>query len=197
MKKQLTAWLSIGSTYTYLTALRLEQVIARHDVDILVKPISIRSIMKEMDNSPFPPSKPEKVQYMWRDIKRRAAVYGLPAPKVPAPYPLEHFDQANLFGVAMAEQGFYVDYLRETYKSWFLDGNEAGGAENLRFCCRKLQLNYEAMLAAANSPEVRQIYDSNTAEAREFGIFGAPSFSIGNEIFWGDDRLEDAIQFVY
>ena len=53
MKKQLTAWLSIGSTYTYLTALRLEQVIARHEVDILFKPISIRSIMKEMDNSPF------------------------------------------------------------------------------------------------------------------------------------------------
>ena len=45
MKKQLTAWLSIGSTYTYLTALRLEQVLAKHDVDLLVKPISIRSIM--------------------------------------------------------------------------------------------------------------------------------------------------------
>ena len=64
MRKQLTAWLSIGSTYTYLTALRLEQVIARHDVDFLVKQISVRSIMKEMDNSPFPASKPEKVRYI-------------------------------------------------------------------------------------------------------------------------------------
>ena len=152
MKKQLTAWLSIGSTYTYLTALRLERVIARHDVDILVKPISIRSIMKEMDNSPFPPSKPEKVKYMWRDIERRAAVYGLPTPKVPAPYPLEHFDRANLFGVVMAKQGIYVDYLKET--------------------C-----------------------EQNTKEARQFGIFGVPSFSINDEIFWGDDRLEDAILF--
>ena len=195
MKKQLTAWLSIGSTYTYLTALRLEQVIAKHDVDILVKPISIRSIMREMDNSPFPPSKPEKVRYMWRDIERRAAVYGLPAPKVPAPYPLEHFDHANLFGVVMAEQGLYIDYLQATYTSWFLHGHEAGGAKNLRFCCSKLQLDYEALLAAANSPEVRQVYDSNTEQARQFGIFGAPSFSIGDEIFWGDDRLEDAIHF--
>ena len=195
MKKQLTAWLSIGSTYTYLTALRLEQVIAMHDLEILIKPISIRSIMKEMDNSPFPPTKPEKVQYMWRDIERRAAIYGLPVPKVPAPYPLEHFDRANMFGVVMAQKGLYVRYLHETYISWFCDGHEAGGAENLSYCCRKLQLNYEAVLAAAESPEVRHVYDSNTKEARQFGIFGVPSFSINNEIFWGDDRLEDAIKF--
>ena len=76
--------------------------------------------MKEMDNTPFPPSKPEKVQYMWRDIERRAAVHGLPTPKVPAPYPLKHFDRANLFGVVMAKEGLYVDYLRETYLSWSL-----------------------------------------------------------------------------
>ena len=195
MKKQLTAWLSIGSTYTYLTALRLEKVIARHDVDILVKPISIRSIMKEMDNSPFPPSKPEKVKYMWRDIERRAAVYGLPTPKVPAPYPLEHFDRANLFGVVMAKHGIYVDYLRETYTSWFLNGNEAGGAENLMQCCSRLRLDYEAMLAAADSSDTRHTYEQNTREARQFGIFGVPSFSINDEIFWGDDRLEDAILF--
>ncbi len=195
MKKQLTAWLSIGSTYTYLTALRLERVIAKHDVDILVKPISIRSIMKEMDNSPFPPSKPEKVKYMWRDIERRAAVYGLPTPKVPAPYPLEHFDRANLFGVQMAKQGIYFDYLKETYTSWFLNGNEAGGAENLMQCCGRLRLDYEAMLAAADSSDTRQTYEQNTKEARQFGIFGVPSFSINDEIFWGDDRLEDALLF--
>ena len=195
MKKQLTAWLSIGSTYTYLTDLRLEQVIARHDVDILVKPISIRSIMREMDNSPFPPSKPEKVQYMWRDIERRAAGYGLPAPKVPAPYPLTHFDRANLFGVVMTKQGRYIEYLRETYSSWFLNGHEAGGTENLSYCCKRLKLDYDTMLAAVNSLEVRQIYENNTKEARQFGIFGVPSFSINGEIFWGDDRLEDAILF--
>ena len=195
MRKQLTAWLSIGSTYTYLTALRLEQVIARHNVDFLIKPISIRSIMKEMDNSPFPPSKPEKVQYMWRDIERRATGYGLPAPKVPAPYPLIHFDRANLFGVVMVNQGKYIEYLRETYSLWFLNGHEAGSTENLIHCCNRLKLDYDTMLAAIDRSEVRQIYENNTKEARQFGIFGVPSFSINNEIFWGDDRLEDAILF--
>jgi len=51
------------------------------------------------------------------------------------------------------------------------------------------------MLAAVDSSEVKQIYENNTKEARQFGIFGVPSFSINGEIFWGDDRLEDAILF--
>ena len=195
MRKQPTAWLSIGSIYTYLTAFRLEQVITRHDVDILVKPISIRSIMREMDNSPFPSSKPEKVRNIWRDIEWRAAGYGLPAPKVPAPYPLTHFDRANLFGIVMAKQGRYIEYLRETYSSWFLNGHEAGGTKNLIHCCNRLELDYDTMLAGVDNSEVKQIYENNTKEARQFSIFGVPSFSINDEIFRGDDRLEDAILF--
>ena len=51
------------------------------------------------------------------------------------------------------------------------------------------------MLTAIDSAEVKQIYETYTKEARQFGIFGVPSFSINDEIFWGDDRLEDAILF--
>ena len=51
------------------------------------------------------------------------------------------------------------------------------------------------MLAAMDSSEVKQTYENNTKETRQFGIFGVPSFSINGEIFWGDDRLEDAILF--
>ena len=151
--------------------------------------------MKEMDNSPFPPPKPEKVRYMWRDIEQRAAGYGLPAPKVPVPFPLTHFDRANLFGVVMVNQGKYIEYLRATYSLWFLNGHEAGSTENLLHCCKRLKLNYDTTLAAVDSSEVSQIYKNNTKEARQFGIFGVPSFSINGEIFWGDDRLEDAILF--
>ena len=95
----------------------------------------------------------------------------------------------------MDKQGRYIEYLRETYSSWFLNGHESGGTENLMHCCKRLKLDYDTMLAAADSSEVKQIYENNTKEARQFGIFGVPSFSINGEIFWGDDRLEDAILF--
>ena len=95
----------------------------------------------------------------------------------------------------MVNQGKYIEYLKETYSLWFLNGHEAGGTENLIHCCNRLKLDYDTMLAAVVSSEVKQIYENNTKEARQFGIFGVPSFSINNEIFWGDDRLEDAILF--
>ena len=58
-----------------------------------------------------------------------------------------------------------------------------------------MTLDYNQIIELANSPEVTKKYEKNTFEALERGVFGAPSFSVGKELFWGDDRLEDAILF--
>ena len=194
MKKQLTAWLSIGSTYTYLTALRLEQVIAMHDLEILIKPISIRSIMKEMDNSPFPPTKPEKVQYMWRDIERRAEGYGFFA-KTPVPYPLSEFDLANQIAILGLEKDWGIDYIRLTYKKWFQEGKEPAIEPSISEVCNELKLNKDEISSEALKKEIQDKYEANTNSARENKIFGSPSFIVKNEVFWGDDRMEDAIKW--
>ena len=126
MNKSLICWISIGSTYTYLTSQRIMDVIQKQSIDVLIKPFSVREIMKEMENIPFPPSKVEKVNYMWRDIERRSLKYDLSVPKTPALYPLKEFDQANLVGVLAAKEGWYLDYLKTTYRLWFMDRLEAG-----------------------------------------------------------------------
>ena len=150
MSDKITAYLSVGSTYSFLTALRLRDLIEYHDIDLTIVPISIRSIMKEMNNIPFPPEKVAKVNYMWRDIERRAELYGLPKPKVPVPYPLKEFDRANLVGVVINARGLFLNYLEATYRAWFLDGIEAGSDENLRQCMGK------TLLSHANQPLQQQ-----------------------------------------
>ena len=195
MTEPITIWLSIGSTYSYLTALRINAIKQEKGLNLLVKPISIRAIMKSMDNIPFPPSKKTKVDYMWRDIERRAEWYGLPKPKLPAPYPLQAFDQANKVGIVLNQKGKYLEYFEETYRIWFVSGIEAGSEENLRLVFNSMQLNYEDIMHQAGDGIIQKIYEENIEEAKQLGVFGAPSFSVGNEIFWGDDRLEDAIRF--
>lgn len=148
-----------------------------------------------MDNIPFPPAKKPKVDYMWRDIGRRAAFYDLPRPKLPAAYPLKKFDRKNLVGILLKAQGKYLEYFEETYKVWFLQGLEAGSEKNLRKFLLKLSLNFDEILTGANEEEVLKQYDANTSEAQKLGIFGAPSYTTGKEVFWGDDRLEDATGF--
>ena len=195
MKNKIIGWFSIGSTYTYLTALRLQNLMATRGFEMEIKPISIRHIMKSMNNIPFPPEKKEKVNYMWRDIERRAVTYGLPRPNVPAPYPLKNFDNANLVGIVLNDMDLYLNYFNLTYRYWFIDGMESGSEENIRKCLSDMTLDYNQIIELANSPEVTKKYEKNTFEALERGVFGAPSFSVGKELFWGDDRLEDAILF--
>ena len=195
MSRTIKAWLSIGSTYTYLTALRLRSVVDASGIKLDISPISIRQIMKNMDNIPFPPSKKTKVDYMWRDIQRRSEFYSLPVPDVPAPYPLKEFDRANLVGIVMERDGRYLEYFEETYRAWFLDRLEAGSDQNLENVSRALGTSLPEILEEASSSEIVKIYENNTAEAQTAGVFGAPSFEVNGEIFWGDDRLEDAIRF--
>ena len=127
---------------------------------------------------------------MWRDIERRADWYGLPKPKLPAPYPLQAFDQANKIGIVLNQQGKYLKYFEETYRIWFVSGIEAGSEENLKLVFKTMRLDYDDIIQQASDEIIQKIYDENTEEAKKLGVFGAPSFSVGNEIFWGDDRLE-------
>ena len=108
MAQRITAWISIGSTYTFLTALRLGKIIESEKLDIVFKPFSARNIMREMNNIPFPPEKKTKVNYMWRDIERRAQVYGISTPKMPAPYPLKDFDLTNKIAIVANQERWYM-----------------------------------------------------------------------------------------
>ena len=150
--------------------------------------------MKTQGNILFPPKK-QKTKYMWRYIERRAQKYSLPVPGTPVPYPLQNFDLANKVGLVANNQGWYLEYLREAYKVWFLEGKEAGSEQNLKNTLQNLSKNFYEIIKKSREEAINKEYISNTNEALNKGIFGAPSFSVGNEIFWGDDRLEDVIDF--
>ena len=185
-------YFSIGSTYTYLTVTRILDVEKKHSVKFNWKPFSVRAIMKEMNNIPFPKEKVNKVNYMWRDIERRAKGYGFFA-KTPVPYPLTQFDLANKLAILGLEEGWGIDYVRLTYKRWFQEGKEPAVDPNISEICNELKIDKNKVIEKANSDKIEKEYLANTESARKNKIFGSPSFIVGNEIFWGDDRMEDAI----
>lgn len=191
--KTVEFWYSIGSTYSYLTIMRLDSVAKSEDVAFDWRPFSVRAIMIEMDNIPFA-TKPSKARYMWRDIERRAAGYGIPA-AVPAPYPLAEFDLANCVAIVGREEGWCAAYTVATYRRWFQDGEPAGLEPNLSESLREINQDPDRVLALARGSSTEAAYLTATDEARERGIFGAPSFVVDGELFWGDDRLEDAIAY--
>jgi 2-hydroxychromene-2-carboxylate isomerase len=81
------------------------------------------------------------------------------------------------------------------YAAWFLENKDPGEVEHLSAILRRIGQDPAAVIARANGETVRGKYASETDEARNLGIFGSPTFACGTEIFWGDDRLEEAIEW--
>jgi 2-hydroxychromene-2-carboxylate isomerase len=184
-------WFSTGSTYTYLTVSRLEKVEAATGLRFNWRPFSVRAIMREQNNSPFA-NKPVKMGYMWRDIERRAGLYGLPV-KVPAPYPLQEFDLANRVALLGLEEGWGKPYIVASYRGWFVDGQEPGMEPNLSASLREVGQDPARVVGQAQSDRIGSVYGAATDEARRLGVFGSPTFAVKGELFWGDDRLDNAI----
>ena len=186
-------WFSTGSTYTYLTVSRLQQVEAATGVPFNWRPFSVRAIMREQNNSPFA-NKPVKMGYMWRDIERRAGMYGLPV-KVPAPYPLQEFDLANRVALVGLEEGWGKPYIKASYRRWFVDGQEPGLEPNLSASLSEAGQDVGRVVEQARSDRIEKVYLAATDEARQLGVFGSPSFAVAGEVFWGDDRVDDALSW--
>ena len=185
-------WFSIGSTYTYLTMMRLDEVEARAGVTLNLRPFNVRTIMVEQKNIPFT-NKPVKTAYMWRDIERRANARGVPA-QIPAPYPLPELQLANQIALLGMREGWGRQYVVECYRRWFQHGEPGGEAANLAHSLAGIG-DVDAIVARAQAPEIEAALEAETVICRDAGVFGSPSFVVGDEVFWGDDRLEDAIKW--
>ncbi len=191
MKAPIDFWFSIGSTYTYLTVMRLDEVARREGIAFRWRPFDVRAIMVAMDNIPFS-KKPIKAQYMWRDIERRAAMYGVPWSGIPH-YPLQHLPFANRVALAGMREGWGADYVRAAYRRWFGSGEDVSVEPSLSEVLREIGQDPERVLALAASDQSTSALRAETDAAAALGIFGSPTFAVGKELFWGDDRLDDAI----
>jgi 2-hydroxychromene-2-carboxylate isomerase len=182
-----------GSTYTYLTANRIERVAHDAGVQVRWRPFSVRAIMREAGNVPFPEGS-AIARYMWRDIERRAARYGIPFASAPS-YPVDPDQQALRVALVAADEGWCPEFLKESYRAWFLENKAPGVGSNTLDVIAAVGRKPDTVMARADAPDIHEAVLRETQIARELGIFGSPTFVVGQEIFWGDDRLEDAIDF--
>ncbi len=193
MAEPIDFWFTMGSTYSFLSVMRLARVQRESGVTLRWRPFHLLIILNEMKHVPFA-DKPLKMAYMWRDIERRAAMYDLPV-QVPAPYPCKQSAVANQVALTGMREGWGEDFVRAAYRHWFVLGQPTGEEPNVSESLREIGQDPTRVAALANSDEIKAALTAETDAARELGIFGSPTFTVGRELFWGDDRLEDAISW--
>lgn len=191
---QIDFWFTMGSTYSHLSVMRLADVESFHGVRFRWRPFHLLLILQEMNHVPFA-DKPMKTRYMWRDIERRTAMYGLPV-KLPAPYPVKQSVTANLVAIIGMREGWGADFVRAAYRRWMQNGEETGSEPNVSSSLHDIGQEPGRVIALANASAANDALLSETDAARQLGIFGSPTFAIGQELFWGDDRLGDAISWL-
>lgn len=187
-------WFEFASTYSYLSAMRIETITRDADIRIAWRPFLLGPIFKKQgwDTSPFN-IQAAKGNYMWRDMERQCECLGLPLSR---PYP---FPQNSLLATRIAysaqSENWIGDYVRAVYMAEFgqgLDISEEGLHANLLL---DAGAPAQQVLLSAKSAETKSGLRETVARAEKLGIFGAPSFIAPNgELFWGNDRLQEAVE---
>jgi len=195
--QKLNFWFEFGSTYSYLSAMRIDVLAQEKQIDIIWRPFLLGPIFKTFgwDTSPFK-IYTEKGEYMWRDMERRADKLGLPPITRPDPFP-QHSLLAARIATSGAGESWLPAFVKGVYKKQYGEGCSISD-ENILFGILKgLGLDGSAIIERAKTDrEVKDTLRVATEEAQALGLFGAPSFITSDgELFWGDDRLEDAIDW--
>jgi 2-hydroxychromene-2-carboxylate isomerase len=184
----------MGSTYTYLSVIRLPDVAKAASVSFRWRPFLGVRALTGASQLPFPDGS-SKARYMWRDLERRARMYGISL-TLPVPYPITNLTIANSAALLGMREGWGEQFARAAYCRWFQHGEENGGEANLRAALGECNQDFDRVMALLQDETIRRDLDAETDEARRIGLFGSPSFVVGDEIFWGDDRLEDAVSWL-
>ena len=175
-------WFDFASTYSYVAALRAGDECERAGVALEWKPFLLGPLFTEqlgIKDSPYN-TQPVRGRYMWRDIERLCEKYGLPWRR-PSVFP------RNSVLAARAALGgsSRPDFIRAVFRAAFAEDKDIADSPVIA--------SLGGDLARAQSIEVKAALRANVDEARRLGLFGAPSFVVSGELFFGQDRLADAI----
>ncbi|MEI1278766.1 2-hydroxychromene-2-carboxylate isomerase [Leptospira venezuelensis] len=194
-KPVLSFWFEFASTYSYLTVGRIKSLADKEGIQLEWKPFLLGPIFKDqgMSDSPFNLF-PTKGKYMWKDLERRTKKYGLPFSK-PDIFPQNGLKAARIT-IANLDKPWIYDFILEVFKVEFSKNLDISDVTILSELLRSLDQNPENILSSSELEKNKNKLRENTEQARKLGIFGAPSFIANGELFWGDDRLEDAIAFL-
>jgi 2-hydroxychromene-2-carboxylate isomerase len=187
-------WFEFASTYSYPAAMRVERVAAEYGCEVRWVPFLLGPIFRAQgwQDSPFN-LYPAKGRYMWRDLERICSELDLPL-KRSSVFPRNGLLAARIACAAQA-QAWLPAFVRNVYSASFAGDRDIATPAVIEQCLEGLVEDPQHTLRAAEDPTVKAQLRNCGERANELGIFGSPSFVVGDELFWGNDRLENALRW--
>jgi 2-hydroxychromene-2-carboxylate isomerase len=185
-------WFEFASTYSYPAAMRIEALAQGAGVELTWRPFLLGPIFAGQGwrDSPFN-LYPAKGRYMWRDLERTCARLGLPMRR-PSEFPRSGLLAARV-ATAAAGAAWLPAFVQGVYRANFVDDRDIAQPAIVGSVLAALGIDADPWLREASSEAVKQRLRAATEEATALGVFGAPTLRVADELFWGNDRVEEAI----
>ena len=182
---------SVASPYAYLGVKKFQEIVKKYSLEVIEKPIDlVGTVFAEAGGTPVPKRHPSRQKYRLVEIERFGNKLNININKQPKFFPPADPHKAALFTIASIKSGLSIDFGKEVLTKLWSEEKDISQDLVLEEVCNKFKLNFNEIKTAANSEEIKSIYLSNSNDAIAQGVFGAPSFIMNNELFWGQDRLD-------
>ena len=191
---QIEFWYEFASTYSYPAAMRIDALAAAQGVSVEWRPFLLGPLFAEQGwrDSPFN-IYPAKGRYMWRDLERVCAALGVPFQR-PEPFPQNSLLAARV--ALVLDNSARAEFSRAIYRAEFAEGRQIAEPATLADGLRAAGVEPDHALSLAQTPANKERLKAETARAVSLGVPGAPAVTTADgEIFWGNDRLETALDW--
>jgi 2-hydroxychromene-2-carboxylate isomerase len=179
------------SPFSYLAQTQIGRIRDETGAEVVWRPMLLGAVHKLSGNN-APITVPAKGRYSFKDIHRWAAQYDAPL-KFPEAFPFKTVATMRA-AVYCEEKGKLEEFTREAFKVYWEEANPPDGLEadesgQISELARRIGMEPEEVLEGASEQRVKDTLKEETERAVERGVFGAPTFFVGDEMFWGNDRL--------
>jgi 2-hydroxychromene-2-carboxylate isomerase len=184
---QVTFYFDLGSPYAYLAAERLPQTLPGR---VSWQPVLLGGLFKLSGRSSWALGEYRSRREGMAEIERRARAYGLPSIAWPDPWPSDYLAAMRVATFAFA-LGRGPEFTSTAFRDAFQHGRDLGIVANVLDAAERSGLGRREAEAASGDPQIKQALREATSAAHGLGVFGVPTVVVEDELFWGDDRLED------
>ena len=189
MTRPLEFWFDLGSPAAYLAWKRLPKFLARTGASVLYKPMLLGGVFKAQGNA-SPVTIPAKGKWLFGDLARYARRDDVVL-RYPPDFPINTLMlMRGAIGLLMRKPERFVPYVDALFNAIFGEARDLRDEQVLAGVLAAAGFDPAEILALAADPEVKQALIRNTEEAVSRGVFGAPTFFVGDEMFWGQDRMD-------
>lgn len=189
MTKTVDFYFDFGSPAAYLAYTQLPKLASETGASMVMKPMLLGGVFQTTGNRP-PISVPLKGSYLFQDLNRYAKRYGVPFNMNPH-FPINTITLMRAAsGLQLRQDARFDLFCSILFKSIWVDSKNMNDLAVVGAVLHEAGFDGAAMLALASLQEVKDLLKAQTQAAVDRGIFGAPTFFVGDEMFWGQDRLE-------